>query len=708
MLPHHPINGSCSTISRITVTKLEMRAFILIGFFASLMQPASAQDSLHVSNALVVLARQAPDSVVLRWAPVNFETWDLGNSKGYSITRYLISRNGTLVQTAQAFQLSEEPVKLRSEEKWENLVQQDKYAAIAAQAFFGAEFSVDFDESNLVNIVNKAEENEQRFAFALFAADMSVDVARASGLYFVDKDVKQGEKYLYRIETKDENLIVRGSVFVDIDRPYLLTKPFNFKCQVDGQLANLRWEKGGNQYTAFIVERSTDGKKFTSISETPLTTLSPVASNESRFEYAVDSLVNPTFTYYYRVKGITPFGEIGPPSEPVAAKAILKITQVPFIEKALSTDNKSLLIQWNFPEAEETKVNAFVIERGAKAEGKFLEIGTAAANQRTFLHLNPEQNNYYRIRVDALNQDQIFSPAFFAQLVDSLPPTAPQGLKAIVDTSGQVTLTWTEGLEADIYGYRVYRSNNPAEEMTQLTVAPVHLPQYTDSVNLHSLNEFIYYAVIAVDVNQNQSPLSSYIQVALPDKIPPSPPVFLPCYSDEDAVNLSWIKSPSPDVREYKLFRRYDENSTWELLRTISNSTDTVYVVKDEKITKGKKAYYTIICVDDAGLQSHPADPISSVLVETKPQEKVKWKSAIIKKEEKIVLLSWMKYESVRRFQILKSVGDGPFTIYKTIGGDVVEIAERINPGDRFRYKLVALLINGSKSELSDPIIVEF
>ncbi|WOC53132.1 hypothetical protein BPO_p0049 (plasmid) [Bergeyella porcorum] len=53
--------------------------------------------------------------------------------------------------------------------------------------------------------MNKSQELDQRFAFALMAADLDFKVAELAGWGYVDRDVKPGEKYLYSISINLKN-----------------------------------------------------------------------------------------------------------------------------------------------------------------------------------------------------------------------------------------------------------------------------------------------------------------------------------------------------------------------------------------------------------------------------------------------------------------------------------------------------------------------
>ena len=64
-----------------------------------------------------------------------------------------------------------------------NLMDRDNYAGIAAEAMYGESFELNAGEGNdVLRMFDVATEQQNRYSFALFAADMSADAARASAL----------------------------------------------------------------------------------------------------------------------------------------------------------------------------------------------------------------------------------------------------------------------------------------------------------------------------------------------------------------------------------------------------------------------------------------------------------------------------------------------------------------------------------------------
>jgi hypothetical protein len=92
---------------------------------------------------------------------------------------------------------------------------------------------------------------------------------------------------------------------------------------------------------------------------------------------------------------------------------------------------------------------------------------------------------------------------------DTFPPAAPAGLRAIGATSS-IELTWERNTEADLAGYRIYRSvgDGPFEKVGDAAV-----PAYSDRAV--EAGKPYRYRVTAVDASGNESERSAEIAVTI-------------------------------------------------------------------------------------------------------------------------------------------------------------------------------------------------
>lgn len=665
----------------------------------------SAQTVPILAERIAVTARPSADSITLRWAPLSFQVWHRANTHGYRLERYTLARDGELLPQPEKVVLAA-ALRPAPEASWETVVSRNRYAAIAAQAFYGERFEVDLARSDIFTIVNKARENEQRYAFALFSADMAPAVARASGLWFSDKAVRSGDRYLYRVVVNSLDSL-RGSIYISPADPYVLPAPQNLSASIKNRLTTLRWDRGTrNYYTAYTVERSEDGVRFIAITDTPLVSLSSASKTDNRYEYAVDTIHNESKVYHYRVRGLTPFGEQGPPSATASARAVPSVSDVPYITAAQSHDNKSITVQWTFPGQDNAAIKGFSVARSSLPGVKIppLTPKLLPPSARSFEDHYPQPSNYYRVTAHGVDGEDYSSHVYFAQLVDSIPPEPPSELLAKVNDDGQVRLSWKAGVEPDIYGYRVYKAFHRSEELTQVTTAPSTMSSFTDTLDLNTLNEKVYYSVMAVDEHQNQSQLSEWLEVPIPDKVKPMSPVFLPIRSDRDGISIRWTTGGSDDIVQYRLFRKSPGGTAWKQIQTIQAIADTTYHHHDSEAEAGQTHLYTVVSVDDAGLESEPAKPVAALRCASAAPA-VEWKKPLINPEESLITLSWRyDYPGTQYFRIYRSIDGGLPLLLKTLGAEKKNFTDAMIPGRLYSYRIMALFSDGNQSVLSEEV----
>jgi hypothetical protein len=680
---------------------------LLLLWTAALPATSQVPDAIPPER-IAVMARPSGDSIVLRWAPLTFNVWRRANENGYRVERYVLARNGHLLALPEK-KVLQTSIKPLPEEDWATMAGHSRYAAIGAQALFGDRFEVDLKQSDVFTIVDKVKENDQRFAFALFSADMSMAVARASGLSFTDKQVKKAEKYLYRIVVNSMDSL-RGNIFLGADDPYVLPEPQALKADFGERLVSLRWEKNKNvYYTAFAVERSIDGRHFTPISEAPLVTVSPFAKHESRYEHAVDTLTDLSATYYYRVRGITPFAELSAPSDVVSGRGTPAVGQPPFITSAENMQNTSLHLHWDFPADNERAIKGFKVERSSNPNSTFLLLtGTLLQPPaRDYTDGTPGQVNYYKVTAMGLADEPYSSHTYFAQLIDSIPPVFPTGLQGKVTDNGKVVLTWKANTERDIFGYRVYKAFHKSEEPAQVTSVPLASNVFEDQVDLNTLNDAVYYSVMAIDQNQNHSALSQLLKLALPDRVKPQPPVFLPVKSAASGVSLRWVAAASDDIAKYAVYSKENETDLWKLLAIVTSGADTVFHYIDHDAIPGGPTLYTVVSIDDAGLESEPARAVVGSKT-VSPSDAVTWRKALFNREENTITLRWTYLQPATSFRIFKAVDHQRLLLLTTLPGKDDQFTDLMKPGRYYAYRIMALFDDGHQSLVSEEFHYQY
>ncbi len=624
--------------------------------------------------SIQVLAKSNQDKVMLRWAADTPLAWKKGNEYGYLIERYTISRNGNAVLPVESTMITSFPLKPKPLQEWESLALADDNAAVIAQAIYGEDFDVNTG-SSADNILAINDQLEQRFTFALIAAEQNYEAAKLAGWAFEDTSIKTGEKYLYKIKialpAESDYAIKEGSVYASAEFFEELPKPLGFaSIFADGNVM-LNWNFNLLQktYSSYILEKSVDGTAFQQVNGQPIFNAQETPEGEQVSLFYNDSIPN-NKTFHYRVKGITPFGEIGPASDVASGMGKEVLDYSPHIARKRLPTDKTVEIEWEFAEEGNTMISGFELRRANKAEGPYeTVVNNIPPSSRKTTYTGLKRINYFTIV--AMGKNGTEKPSFPAivQPVDSIPPQAPVDLTGTIDTTGVVQLSWKANEELDLSGYRIFKSNNPQAEFTQITVTPTRKNQYTDTIAVKNLNSNIYYKVMAVDQRYNVSELSEMLTLEKPDLIPPSPPVIKEYTTSESGIQLSWVNSSSDDVVSHAIYRKdlASQETRWKQLAEMLFEENKV-VYSDENVEAGKSYAYTIIAKDKTGWESSP----SGQLVATAPKklfaESISRFNGTADRENRLIRLSWKtNSNNVSEFLIYRAEGDTPLTLYKTI-----------------------------------------
>ncbi len=664
-----------------------------------------AQEDTAVVFSVKLIARPSADSIALRWAPASYESWRLGISNGYIVDRYTIMRGNEFVSEKTPLRLTEIPLKPYTLEQFEQLAEHNDYAGIAAEAMYGTEFNIQaVNRSPVMTIINRASEQQNRFSFALFAADCSADVARAMGLRFTDKNVKKGEKYLYVVYFGGNinRKVDTGYVYTGVDEARPLAKPLIKDAIGGNKIATLSWESplGRNAYTSFEIQRSDDnGINFYSLNNLPLVNLYE-EEKPSEYHFYIDTLPENNHRYVYRVRGISPFGEKGPFSDTVSVTGIELLAEMPRITGHEVT-SKGVELTWEYSPKSQKQIKAFDILRSDKSNTGFVPVATGLSpDSRSYTDGNAPATAYYMVLAVGKDGQAALSYPILSQQVDSIPPSPPKGFKALIDSSGMAILSWNANAEKDIYGYRVYRANAPDEEFSQITIAPVRDTLLLDRVALKTLTRKVYYRLMAVDNRQNYSDFSPVYEVTRPDIVPPVPPVIKNIYSGPEGITLEWVPSTSSDVARQYILRRKENEINWTEIRQI---TDTMTGFTDTTAEANVVYQYTLQSVDYSGLPS----PVEQVLAGSRL---AKGKSIVLKahadRARGVIVLSWTPVEKEGKYVIYKGTNGTLPQTYAAIEGMSSEFLDNdVHPEDEYRYIIKYI---GSIMILSNDYMIKY
>ena len=658
-------------------------------------------------------------AVRLRWAPDAPGGWLNANGTGYILERADLGAEGdtSLRETGGFTALNSAPLKPLGAQGWKDLHAQlpaDQYVMVAGEMIHSAMQKEHMGFGK--DIQGAANALKERYSFALLAADLSWPAAEGSALGYVDRTVRAGRNYLYRVRpalTNSNYPISDGAVVVSTAKAGTTERPVITRVNAQDSLMMVSWPRAAHEehFTAYDVERSIDGGGWKQVNTQPFVSFTnPELPGTRDAIVYTDTVRNTQARYEYRIIGRTAFGTKSEPSKPVATNWHDR-TAPPSPTNVRTTEKKGAIeITWDYP-AGVRDLEGFHVSRGTSvaSDERVLNSTILPPTARSFVDPSPEtlKHNYYLvIAVDTANNPGLSMTAM-GSVVDSIPPAVPTGLVGQVDTNGVVTIRWRLGKEPDLYGYHVFWSNQRDHVMSRLTGTAVRDTMFVDTISMRTLTEKVYYEVMAVDLNKNGSKHSTMLELKRPDLRPPTAPVFKDYRVSDAGIWLRWAPSSSEDVTRHCLLRRLVGGDRWDtLVRVPIAEKRYEFMDKDS----GKPAYheYAVVAIDDAGWSTFSVQQPKLRMNSREKLAKVEMLDALLSEDKKYVQLNWdyAPREDVK-FILYKRIGQGNWQQMELLPANARAHKDRMaKPGQQLSYFIQAVTSKGRDSEYSPRVSV--
>jgi fibronectin type 3 domain-containing protein len=673
---------------------------------ASLITPSSRP-------AIVLLAKSYGDSVVLRWAPTTPGAWSVGNRFGYIVER-VPAIEGEITPDMMK-RLTPQSLKPWPLEEWKSRAARDnKWAAVSAQTLYGKKTSFAEGEDEITSLYHAGIEFSNRHGFALFAADNDATAPDGLALRFVDRGVKAGEHYAYRVytlrDTAADFTIDTGYAFVTVTKHQQPDAPVHVEAiGLDGAI-KVAWDDFSFAgFTGYHLYRSEDGgRTYSQLTKSPMTFASQSDTLDQRPMIYVDSAVTNYHTYHYQLRGITPFAELSAPATDSTYPRDLTPASQPQIDGSKQVGPHQVLISWTVADTA-GDLAGFQIERGAKVEGPYRIITPQPLPRdiRSYLVEDADEKEAYFVisSVDTAGNLNRSLP-MLGEAIDTLPPSLPRGLAGTIDTAGIVRLHWDLGPEEDIVGYRVLFANDSTDEFTQLTGEPWADTTFTDTVELKTLTRHVYYRIAAVDIRQNHSAMSRILQLERPDKVAPERSVFNDVVVSDSSVLLRWAPSTSSDLARQLLMRRAAGETSW---REIARLEPNVASYVDRDVKKKVTYEYTLIAEDRSGLRSDASPAVQGRPYDNGARAGVNGLQATFDPKTRRIILNWRYTPPSGEnfwFVIYRGGLEGELSQFQAIEGKERSFIDS-DTGTRpvYRYA-VRVMTDAGESPFSDVAVV--
>lgn len=669
--------------------------------------------SFSQTSEIKINARAQKDKILLRWAINSPIEWQKTNKKGFLITRTTVLRNGKILPKPEKVLLTTNPLLPEPLDSWLELAQKDNNAAIVAQSIYGESFDVGTaKEGDLSKIVNMADELDQRYTFALYAADMSFTSAVKAGWGFVDTNVKENEKYAYQIKAYENPKVKEASYLIGLIDYSTLPAPTDFIAIPDDKKILLSWdyESFKKIYTSFIVEKSSDGINYAPISNTAIVNLNDKEENPSKTMYYIDTLSVNNKKHHYRLYGITSFGEKGEVTKPIEVTGVASLaTTARFMDYKI-VNSEEVNLEWEYPKEFENVIQSFEINLSNTDKGPYKVVASNIPPTERKFHFKESlyPSNYFTISVVGKNNQRLTSQSMLVQPVDSIPPAKPIGLEGVIDSLGVVKLKWKPNSEKDLRGYRILKANTAGEEFVDIYHQSYVGNEYQDGVSLKMTNSKVYYRIAAEDQRFNVSEPSDVLVLDKPDKIPPAAPIFKDYDNKDGKVHLKWIRSYSEDVVGYSLRRREKGQEKWEEIKQLN---DTIQEFIDDRVTHKKIYQYAILAKDKSNLWSSLDHSTITVQVMDFTTVKVlSFLQGVPDRENKKITLTWdyvKNKDKVMSLSIYKNIKGTPPTLWRELNGDIFTLEDKnLVINTEYEYHLIPNLRSDSPAKTETLTVI--
>ncbi len=684
----------------------------------------SNEDSPYFTKILV---RSYGDSIVLRWAPEKSFIWILSNYYGWNISCPKEEDSADTIPF-----LNTKPIRPYTlEEFQQHFDSTNLMAGVAAQALYG-------DNPNAVPepkgregmenyIFRKNQEQEQRQFFAYLASETSPDIANALGLRFVDKNVKKGESYEYKISSlipkKYANVpavtvIVKCEPFVRTEEE--LVAPIQIE-QIDAHRAVVYWKK--NKLSGYYIERSSDkGKNWTAMNEVPIYGMDPNEGTASVYGERVEALMNDHVvfvdslgldtTYQYRIKGFDAFSDYAPARTSNTFEMEDLIPPIPpHLRNIFPEKNQICQLIWD-KEFIEKDMKGYVVTFSDNYDGPWENVsGLLPPGTITYTDNEAGQRGrgYYRVFVSDINGNVSYSEMVINNIEDVTPPSKPYGLRAMVDTTGVMYMEWTPNREKDLRGYKVYYANQIDHDFIEASEGILIASYFLDTVDITMLTPHIYYYVVACDNSYNYSAHSDTIEVKFPDLDPPAIVLLEDYRVDNGGVTIRWRRSVSEDVANYFIYRKPMNHKNWECIYIATPDDvgeDGLITFRDYPTPSSQPYNYCIEALDRSQKSSGKNGKFTvQVKGPSTIDVNIKLNSTLDKKTKRVTLNWDYKYTSdLEHYGVIyRSINDGDYRDIATFErGETTFTDYRVKEGDKVSYFVQLVLGKGKKSTPSN------
>ena len=643
--------------------------------------------------SLSLLTKTDSVGITLRWIPENVETWKLGLKNGYRLTRINKGEKNADKGRERVIFASLKP---SPPSFWKN--SPDTLLNAIGRILYAPP------------IAGSKEELENTDAFiyfiSLLAANTSKDVATHLGLRFTDQSASKGEEYEYSLSIVGSQHVVSASASFEIEFP--TGAPEIREVNFIDSTTTITFKS--SDYAAYHVYRSDDnGVTYKKRNLAPI--VPTYTSNENNIYSVTDSLAILHKYYYYKLVGITPFAEESPASEVVRVLAYYTDLPPPQQTTYVPAKTGEVILSWEYPDSLLINLAGFEVIQTMNLEdtdGIKLNSTLLSVSTRQFTVESTENTSFYRIVAVDVSGRSIPSFPLIVQLDDTIAPAKPTNLAGKISKEGIATISWSPNSEKDLYGYRIYRGNQPDENFALINSTITRDTLYSDTISLSLLDKYVYYRIVPIDYHLNPTSMVDTLRLKRPDLIAPIPPTIVNYLVTDTLVRIQWEPSPSEDVVLYKILRQRLPDTSLAVLKEISvDELNTAWA--DTTVSEGTSYTYYIEAIDDSENSSglDCSLPLQTPIPYIRPT--VKNFQARFDRSKSSIVFTWETppTRQISHYTLFRRFGSNDLKPYKRFSQDITSFEdENWDEKTEYGFSIVANFQDQTVSKMFPEITI--
>lgn len=430
---------------------------------------------------------------------------------------------------------------------------------------------------------------------------VSNSAAKVAGRWYLDKNIKPGNSYTYKLMFETASGRVVDSLEKTVTAKEVIPKtPSDLKVTAGNKQIKLEWKYPkwngdfddlGFKYNIYRKEGTSDYKKINK---------NIVIRDDSSEPEYVDLWLEEGIKYSYKVTISDPIGNESKSSN-VASLLLEDKTPPSIVTNVVSTAYQNgMRITWNM--STELDVKGYNIYRSTSLKGTFKKINSKTVEVATPFYLDStsaEKIQYFYTvsAIDTAGNIGKQSNPNSVYLKDNFPPANPTNLTyKIVDS--KVHLSWKASAAKDLSGYYIYKSERKTGMKSRITLSAIKKTSYVDAGEADKgfgYGAKFYYSVTAVDSSNNESD-SLNIIVSIPDIEAPDVPNYFSTKLKGDFLFVDCGMSPSLDASVYTLHRETNKKKI-----QLAQFNKAPFQYKDTTLVKGETFVYLVSVTDTAG-----------------------------------------------------------------------------------------------------------